>query len=66
MIMGAEDTFDRVKIEGVPLLDVTVRGGILGDDATAAALMNTVPLAVKAPAGLLSPLELPLPRGVGE
>ncbi len=66
MIMGAEETFDRVKIQGVPLLDVTVRGGILGDDATAAALMNTVPLAVKAPAGLLSPLELPLPRGVGE
>ncbi len=65
MYVGAERSYDRVCIEGDPPIDVTVEGGIPGDGATVAALLNAVPLVVHATPGLLSPLSLPIPRGMG-
>jgi len=65
MYVGAESSYDNVRILGEPPLDVTVQGGIAGDAATVAGLLNAVPLAVSASPGLLSPLASPLPRGFG-
>jgi len=65
MYAGAKKTFDRVQITGTPNLDVNFDGGIPGDIATSATLLNSVPRVLEAPAGLLSPLDLPGYRGVG-
>jgi 4-hydroxy-tetrahydrodipicolinate reductase len=58
MYVGAEAPYDRVRVWGVPDLDVTVSGGIHGDRATAAMVLNCVPALPERPAGLLTMLDL--------
>ena len=62
MYIGAENPHDYVKIEGTPPIEVTVQGGVAGDQATVAALVNAVPLVIQAPPGLKTMLEIPVPR----
>lgn len=62
MYVGAEDAHDAVRIEGEPPVDLVVRGGIFGDTATVAALINAVPLVANAEPGLRLASDLPLPR----
>jgi 2,4-diaminopentanoate dehydrogenase len=62
MYLDAKNPHDAVQIEGEPPLNVVVNGGVAGDQATVAALVNSVPRLLKAPAGLLLMTDLPVPR----
>jgi 4-hydroxy-tetrahydrodipicolinate reductase len=62
MYVGAENPMDAVKVAGDPPIDLVVHGGIFGDTATVAALVNTAPLVVGARPGLLTMKDIPLPR----
>ena len=53
---------DAVQIEGEPPLDVVINGGVAGDHATVAALVNTARAVLRAPPGLLLMTDLPVPR----
>jgi len=50
--IGAENPHDTVTIKGSPSFDVTVKGGVHGDFATASMIVNAVPKVVGAEAGL--------------
>jgi hypothetical protein len=60
MYVGAESPRDHVMIEGKPPIDMTIAGGIAGDVATAAIVVNSLPKLLSAPAGMLTMLDLPL------
>jgi len=62
MYLDAKNPHDAVQIEGDPPLDILINGGVAGDQATVAALVNTAPRLLKAPAGLLLLTDLPVPR----
>ena len=62
MYLDAKNPHDAVQIEGEPPLDVVINGGVAGDQATVAALVNTAPRLLNAPAGLLLMTDLPVPR----
>jgi 2,4-diaminopentanoate dehydrogenase len=62
MYLDAKNPHDAVQIVGEPPLDVIVRGGVAGDQATVAALVNAAPRLLKVPAGLLLMTDLPVPR----
>ncbi len=61
MYLDAEDPKDVVRIEGDPSLSMQILGGVEGDRATVAALVNAVPRLLDAPAGLRLMTELPVP-----
>jgi 4-hydroxy-tetrahydrodipicolinate reductase len=65
MFLDADDPHDAVQIAGDPPLDVLVRGGVAGDHATVAALVNVVPRLLQAPAGMRLMTELPVPAWAG-
>lgn len=65
MYLGAPDPRDVVEILGRPSLKVRIEGGVAGDVATTASLVNTVPRLLAAPPGLRLPHELPLPAWTG-
>lgn len=65
MFVGAEDARDSVQVDGDPPIDLLVRGGIFGDTATCALLVNTVPLVLEAKPGLRTMANLPVPRAFG-
>ena len=60
MYVGAEEPGDAVKIRGVPPVDMTIRGGVHGDRATAAVVANMIPRALAAGPGLVTMAEVPL------
>jgi len=60
MYVGAESPRDHVLIEGLPKIDMTVAGGIAGDVATAAIVINSLPKLLAARPGMLTMLDLPL------
>ncbi|HEX7071669.1 MAG TPA: dihydrodipicolinate reductase [Rhodothermales bacterium] len=62
MFTGAPDAHDAVYIDGDPPVDLIIRGGIFGDTATVAALINAIPIVVEAAPGLRLALDLPVPR----
>jgi 4-hydroxy-tetrahydrodipicolinate reductase len=62
MYLDAADPHDAIQIEGDPPLDVIIRGGVAGDHATVAALVNTAPRLLQAPPGLLLITDLAVPR----
>jgi len=62
MYLGAKNPHDLVTIAGEPPLRVRVEGGVAGDQATVAALVNTAYRLPKAPPGLLLMTDLTLPR----
>jgi 4-hydroxy-tetrahydrodipicolinate reductase len=62
MHLDARDPHDSIQILGEPPLDVLIRGGVAGDQATVAALVNTAPRLLPAPPGLRLASELMLPR----
>jgi len=65
MYLDAQNPHDRVVVTGRPPLDVVVNGGVAGDDATVAALVNVVPRLLSAAPGLHLVTDLPLPRWAG-
>ncbi len=60
MRLGEPQEYDEVRIEGVPPLLVRIEGGIHGDSATAGCTANIIAPTKKAPAGLLTVLDLPV------
>ena len=62
MYVGAENPRDAIRVDGDPPIDLLVRGGVFGDTATVATLVNAVPLVVAAAPGLVTVKDLPLPR----
>jgi 2,4-diaminopentanoate dehydrogenase len=59
--LGAPDTYDAVEIEGSPALSMKLAGGIHGDIATAAIVVNSIPKVIEAPPGLHTMRDMPLP-----
>ena len=62
MYLGASEPHDAIQIEGEPPLDVMICGGVAGDQATVAALVNTATRLLDAPPGLRLMTDLSLPR----
>lgn len=59
MYVGAED-LDHIVIDGVPPIDMTISGGVHGDRATAAIVVNCIPAVLDALPGLRTMVEIPL------
>jgi len=62
MYVGAEAPRDHVVITGEPPVDMTITGGVAGDLATAAIVVNCIPKVLAAAPGLLTMRDLPLPH----
>jgi 4-hydroxy-tetrahydrodipicolinate reductase len=62
MYLDAPDPHDAVQVEGTPPLDLVINGGVAGDQATVAMLVNTAPLLLSSPPGLRLVTDLPVPR----
>ncbi len=62
MYVGAPDPGDEVRLKGTPDLHLRFEGGVPGDQATAAILVNTVHQVVAAEPGLKTILEIAPPR----
>jgi len=55
MYVGAEDVAaDKVIVHGVPDIEMTIKGGVHGDRATAAMVVNAIPRVVNARPGVLT------------
>jgi hypothetical protein len=63
MYVGAPESYDLVEIEGTPPITCWFIGGIQGDKATVAALVNSAPRVVLAAPGLATMKDLNLPLG---
>ncbi len=61
MYLDARDPHDAVKITGEPPLELRVNGGVAGDHATVASLVNAIPRVLKAPAGVLMTTDIAVP-----
>jgi 2,4-diaminopentanoate dehydrogenase len=62
MYLDAPEPHDAIQIEGEPPLNVVVKGGVAGDHATVAALVNSAPRLLQAKPGLLLVTDLAVPR----
>lgn len=62
MYLDAKNPHDAIQIEGEPPLDVVINGGVAGDQATVAALVNTAARLLQATPGLLLMTDLAVPR----
>lgn len=60
MYVGARNAADTIELEGEPKLTLTIPGGTHGDIATAAVVVNAIPVILAAPAGLRTSRDLPL------
>lgn len=60
MYVGAESPRDHILVDGTPPIDLTITGGIAGDVATAAIVINSLPRLFAAPPGLLTMRDLPI------
>ena len=57
--IGAPNPHDSILIDGTPSIDMTIRGGVEGDTATRAILVNTIPKLKGLEPGLRTMLDLP-------
>ena len=63
--LGAPESYDEVRIAGTPPLVVRVAGGVHGDVATAAIVLNSIPKILQAPPGLRTMRDIALPSFAG-
>jgi len=61
MRLDASEPYDVIRIAGEPPIVLRFEGGVAGDQATVATVMNAARYVVAAPAGLIA--HLPLPAG---
>jgi 4-hydroxy-tetrahydrodipicolinate reductase len=61
MYLDAPDPHDACQIEGDPPLNLMIKGGIAGDSATVAAIVNAAPRVLRAPPGLLLMTDIGVP-----
>jgi hypothetical protein len=62
MFVGCEEPYDFVHILGTPEIRLRIEGGVAGDQATAAVLVNSVPAVIGARPGLATVKDLPAPH----
>jgi 4-hydroxy-tetrahydrodipicolinate reductase len=62
MAVGSENPRDEIVLDSDPPMKLIFEGGIAGDQATAAILVNNLHGVVAGPPGLLTVLDLPAPR----
>lgn len=61
MYVGAEDVAaDRVVVKGVPDVEMEIKGGVHGDRATAAMVVNCIPRIMQARPGVLTMDDIPV------
>ena len=60
MYVGAESPRDHVLLDADPPIDATIAGGVAGDVATAAIVVNVLPKVLAAPPGVLTMKDIPL------
>ena len=60
MILDAEDPHDFIRLDSDPVISARLEGGVFGDMATVAALVNCIPRLLSAPAGVRLMTEIPL------
>jgi hypothetical protein len=63
--LGAPESFDEVRIKGVPPLHLRIPGGVPGDIATASIVVNSIPKVLSARPGLQTMKDLPVPSYFG-
>jgi 4-hydroxy-tetrahydrodipicolinate reductase len=59
MYVGAKEPHDRVRLAGEPAMDILFEGGVAGESATIANLINAVPRLIALPPGIRTVLDLP-------
>jgi hypothetical protein len=57
--LGAQNPHDSILIDGIPPVDMTIRGGIHGDSATPAIVVNSLPKIERLEPGLRTMVDLP-------
>lgn len=62
MYLDAPNPHDACQIEGEPSLTMKIDGGVAGDAATVASLVNAAPRVLKAQPGLLLMTDIAVPR----
>ena len=62
MYMGAPDPRDEIEITGAPSFTVRIAGGIPGDEATPACVLNAIPPLLASMPGLLTLKDVPVSR----
>lgn len=65
MFAGAENPKDAVLVDGDPPVDLVINGGIFGDTATVATLVNGIPRTIEAAPGLKTVKDIALLRAFG-
>jgi 4-hydroxy-tetrahydrodipicolinate reductase len=65
MSTQAERPRDEIEIDGVPPVRMLIEGGVMGDLATAAIVVNAIPRVVEHSPGLITMLDLPVAGGRG-
>lgn len=60
MYVGAKEPADTIELAGEPNISLIIPGGTHGDIATAAVVVNAIPIILAAPAGLRTSRDLPL------
>ena len=63
--LGAPETYDAIRIDGTPPIAMKIAGGVHGDIATAAIVVNSIPKVLQAAPGLRTMRDLPLPSFFG-
>jgi hypothetical protein len=59
MYLGAQNPHDSILIDGIPPVDMTIRGGVHGDRATPAVVANCLPKISQLQPGLRTMIDLP-------
>lgn len=60
MFLNAEDPHDLIRLESDPAICARLEGGVFGDMATVAALINCIPRLLAAPPGVRLMTEIPM------
>jgi 4-hydroxy-tetrahydrodipicolinate reductase len=61
MYLDAKDPHDTIRLKSNPPIDLTIQGGVAGDTATVAALVNALPRMMNATPGIKLMTELSVP-----
>ncbi len=64
--IGAKEEYDAITITGVPTIKQKIQPCVHGDAGTVAIIINSIPKVLKAPAGLLTMKDLPVPSAATE
>ena len=64
--LGAPESYDAVRIDGNPPLNMKLAGGVHGDVATASITVNSIPKVITAVPGLRTMRDMVLPSFFGK